>query len=151
MHHRNTERLIWIYDVHLIASGLSDAELERFAELAIGRRVAAVCASQLALARARFQTHLPERVLARLGEPRAAEPSEIYMRPSRRWHNELLSSLRDLDRPSARARLLREVLVPSPRYMLASYGFGAIGFVLLPALYVHRVVNGVWKILRGQK
>lgn len=151
MHHRNTERVIWIYDVHLIASGLSDAELDRFAELAIDKRVAAVCAGRLALARSRFRTRLPERAVARLGERRAPEPSEVYLRPARRWHHELLSSLRGLGRPSDRARLLREVLVPSPRYMLESYGFGAIGFVLLPALYLHRVINGVWKILRGRK
>ena len=151
MHHRNTDSLIWIYDVHLIASGLSDAELERFAELAIDKRVAAICAERLALARSRFRTRLPERVVARLGEPRALEPSEVYLRPSRRWHHELLSNLRGLGRSSERARLLREVLVPSPRYMLDSYGFGAIGYVLLPALYVHRVMNGVWKILRGRK
>jgi hypothetical protein len=151
MHHRNTDSLIWIYDVHLIASGLSDAELERFAELAIDKRVAAICAERLALARSRFRTRLPERVVARLGEPRALEPSEVYLRPSRRWHHELLSNLRGLGRSSERARLLREVLVPGPRYMLDSYGFGAIGYVLLPALYVHRIMNGVWKILRGRK
>ena len=151
MHHRNTECLIWIYDVHLIASGLSDDELERFAGLAIDKRVAAVCARWLALARSLFGTRLPERVVARLGEPRVPEPSEVYLRASRRWHHELLSNLRGLGRPTERAHLLREVLVPRPRYMLDSYGFGAIGYVLLPALYVHRVMNGVWKILRGRK
>lgn len=151
MHHRNTERAVWIFDVHLIASGLSDAEWDRFAALAIDKRVAAVCALRLALARSHFRTRLPGRVVAGLDEPRPPEPSEVYLRPSRRWHHDLLSSLRGLGRPSDRARLLREVLVPSPRYMLRSYGFGAMGFVLLPALYVHRVMHGVWRVLRGRK
>ena len=151
MHHRNTERLIWLYDIHLLVSRLSEAELERFAALAIDKRVAAICAHQLLLTRSRFHTSVPDRVMAKLARRRVAEPSAIYLRPSRRWHHELISSLRDLRRWRDRLRLLREVIVPSPRYMMEAYRVGALGLFLLPALYVHRVVYGAWKVVLGRK
>ena len=47
MHHRNLERLIWVYDIHLLASRLSAAELGRFADLAIAKEVGTICATNL--------------------------------------------------------------------------------------------------------
>jgi hypothetical protein len=151
MHHRNTERLIWTYDIHLLVSHLSDPEFDHFAALALGRRVAAICAHQLRAARARFDTKVPERVLRRLSSREVAEPSGIYLRSDRRWHHELASNVRGLGGWMDRLRLLREVLFPGARYMIATYALGPLGFVLLPGLYVHRGVYGAWKILRGRK
>ena len=87
MHHRNAIRTIWLHDIQLLASRLAGADLDRFAELAIERRVAAICASQLALAAARLGTAIPERLLARLQAQRSSEPSAVYLRPDRRWHH----------------------------------------------------------------
>ena len=153
MHHRNEERLIWLYDVHLLASQLSSSELERFTALALDKRVAAVCRHQLDLARWRFQTVIPERVLHALSTPPWLERSAEYLPRDRRWHHELLSSMRALPRWRDRAQLAREVLLPNSRYMLAAYGVGAgrRSVALLPALYVHRALYGTWKILRGWK
>lgn len=67
MHHRNVERLIWVYDIHLLASRLSAAELERFADLAVAKRVGAICAHELAIARARFWTSIPDHLTRRRG------------------------------------------------------------------------------------
>jgi Uncharacterised nucleotidyltransferase len=151
MHHRNAIRAVWLYDIHLLVSRLDDAELERFADLALARGVAAICASQLALASARFDTAIPDRVRRRLQSPGSAEPSAAYLRPTRRWHHELAANLRGHQRTPDRLRLLGEVLLPSPRYMLDSYGLGVLGNLLLPALYIHRICYGGWKILSGRK
>lgn len=151
MHHRNVERPIWVYDVHLLASRLSGPELDRFAELAIDRRVATICARQLALSRARLNTLVPEQVMARLSRPAALEPSSAYLQSGRRWHHDLWSGLGNLGRWSDRLRLLREVILPRPRYMLDAYRVGRMGVVLLPALYVHRTINGAWKVLTRRK
>jgi hypothetical protein len=151
MHHRNVERLVWLYDIHLLVSRLSDTELHDFAALADDRRVAAICARQLALTRARFHTPVPAPLMAGLASPRAPEPTGIYLRPARRWHHELVSNIRGLEGWADRLRLLREIVLPGPRYMMEAYSLPASGFVLLPAVYVHRCVYGVWKILRGRK
>jgi hypothetical protein len=152
MHHRNVERLIWAYDSHLLASRLSAAELGQFADLAIAKRLGAICAYQLALARSWFGTCIPDHVMLRLGSA-GDEPSAAYLEPGRRWHHEFVASVRGLRRWKDRLRLVSEVLVPGPRYMLDSYGVGgrAWGFALLPALYLHRTVRGIWKVLVGRK
>jgi hypothetical protein len=153
MHHRNVERLIWVCDVHLLASRLSDDDFARFAKLAVAKQVAAIAAHELSLARARLGTHVPDGVFATLKAHHRAEPSAAYLRPDRRWHDELASSLRGLQSWSERARLLREVLLPNPSYVLArSRTLGRpAGTALLPALYVRRLVRGVAKVLAGRK
>jgi hypothetical protein len=152
MHHRNVERLIWVYDIHLLASRLSAAEFQRFSDLAVDRGVGAICARQLAHARSRFGTRMPEGLLPRLAAVQS-EASAVYLRPGRRWHHEFASSVRGLPRWHDRIRLMREVLLPSPRYMLGAYGLTSrpVGLALLPALYVHRNVHGIWKVLVGRK
>jgi hypothetical protein len=153
MHHRNAERLIWMYDIHLLASRLGPIDFDRFAEMAVERRVAAICRQQLALVHRRFGTFVPAGVMTRLSARQAVETSEDYLHPGRRWHNELASSLRALPDSRDRRRLLSEVLFPSPRYMLNSYGFtpSSPASAVLPLLYVHRAVRGAWNILRGHK
>jgi hypothetical protein len=151
MHHRNDERFIWLYDIHLLASRLSGGDLERFAALAIDKQMAAICARQLRVTAARFGTAIPDRLMADLSERAGVEPSAAYLEPSRRWHHELASNLGALPRLRDRVRLLREVLFPSRGYMLIAYGLEPWGSILLPALYLHRCARGLWKVLAGEK
>jgi len=151
MHHRNTERLIWFSDVDLLVRCLLDEELRRFAALAISRQVAAICARQLSIAIDRFHTPVAADVIEMLTQAPAGEPTIVYLRPQRRWHQELLWNIRHQRRWNDRLRLLREVLFPNAQYMLDAYRVGARGAVLLPALYVHRCAYGAFKILMGRK
>ena len=153
MHHYNVERVLWIYDVHLLASRLSPDELDELARLARTKKVAGICAHQLRLAQTVFGCSVPEAVYASLTCDGEAEPSAAYLATGRRWHDELIASVRGLRSAGDRARLLREVLFPSPQYMLGAYGLHgkAVGPWLLPALYVHRNARGLWKIVSGQK
>lgn len=153
MHHQNIERLQWIYDIHLLASMLSDADFERFAEMALQKKMAAVCARGLRLSQQTFRTAVPEFALSRLVTPGEGEASAAYLASDRRWHDELVSILRSLPSWRDRLRHLREVLFPSPQYMLGAYNLNdhPLGTLLLPALYVHRNLHGVWKILVGRK
>ncbi len=151
MHHRRSQRLIWLYDIHLLMSQLSDGETERFANLAVDKRVAAICLHQIALTRERFGTSVPDRLAARLSARRTPEPSEIYLQPSRRWHHELASNVRGLPRLRDRIRLVREVLFPGPRYMLDAYRLRGCAVIALPMLYGHRLLNGLWNVMAGRK
>jgi hypothetical protein len=153
MHHRDLERLIWLYDIHLLASRVTASALDGLARLAVRKGVAAICAHELELAHARLGTRVPEPVLRALAAAGPAEPSAAYLEPERRWSDELVSNVRGLTRWSDRLRLLREVAFPSPGYMLRAYrldAFAAAG-ALLPALYVHRGLRGLWKVLRDRK
>jgi hypothetical protein len=153
MHHRNEARLLWIYDVHLLVTRLTTAELQRFAALALETRVATVCAHQLALARARFGTALPASVIDTLSTTSLPEASARYLLRERRWHHEMVASIRALPGWRDRVQLAREVLLPNRQYMLLAYDIpgGARGTAMLPALYAHRALYGAWKILIGRK
>ena len=152
MHHRNVSRTIWLYDIHLLASRLSACEFEQFTGLAVEKRVAAICARQLAIAATRFGTRVPDRVFAALASQKASEPSAAYLNPVRRWHHELIDNVRAREGWIDRLRLLREVLLPSPRYLVASHAqLGSFGYVLLPFLYLHRGLHGAWNVLTGRK
>jgi hypothetical protein len=153
MHHRNVERLIWTYDVHLLAARLSGAELDRFVNLVVLKKVATIVSHRLAVARALFDTSIPDRVTTGLAAPRPVERSAAYLHTGRRWHNELVSSLNGLPRWRDRLRLLREVLFPEPSYMLHTYGITirSTAVLVLPLLYVHRGIHGAWKVVSGRK
>lgn len=153
MHHRNQERLIWVYDVHLLTARLSRSDWQRFADSAIAKSVAAICRHAFQRAVDRLGTPVPGDVLLRLDAAAARrEPSAGYLETGRRWGDELKSSLRAL-RWRDRLRLVREVAFPAPRYMLAAYGVTGVRFgtALLPALYAHRGFRGLWKVLTGRK
>ena len=155
MHHRGVERPIWLYDIHLLASRLPPSAFEAFTALAVRKGVAAICAYELELARSRLGTRVPADALAELAARGrdAGEPSAEYLAPGRGWREELASNVRGLPRWSDRLRLLREVAFPAPRYMLRAYRLDGVaaGAALLPALYVHRGLRGLWQVLRSRK
>jgi hypothetical protein len=153
MHHRNDESLIWIYDVHLLASRLSEREFEQFTELAFAKHVSTICSHQLTVARKCLGTRIPVSAMTRLGAFNASEPSAAYLGPNRGWGDELISNMRGLPRWSDRLRLMREMALPGPTYVLKAYGFApsSPGAALLPALYLHRLFSFCWKTLAGRK
>jgi hypothetical protein len=153
MHHRNARSLVWIYDVHLLTAQLSAAQFDRFAELASEKQVAAICAHQLRLAARWMGSRLSDSAMRRLDAVGRTEPSAAYLRPDRGWGSELLSNLQGLASWRDRVRLLREVAFPSPAYVLKAYGVASSSpsAVLLPALYLHRLAAGSWKVIAGRK
>jgi len=153
MHHQNAARPLWMYDVHLLASSLTTLEWDTFVRDARRKKVTAVCVHGLRLAEAAFRTPLPDGLIDALASAGGNEPSAEYLASQRRWADELMSSVRGLPRLGDRARWMREVLFPRPQYMLGAYGLRGkpLGVWLLPALYAHRNLRGVWKILSGKK
>ena len=152
MHHRQAHSLVWVYDVHLLASRLSASQFDQFTDLALEKQVAAVCAHQLKLAARLMGTRLPDRRLRRLEAAGTSEASAAYLRPDRRWRDELVWNLQGLSTWRERARLLREVTFPSAGYVLQAYGIASpMGAALLPALYLLRLFTGGWKVITGRK
>jgi Uncharacterised nucleotidyltransferase/Transglutaminase-like superfamily len=152
MHHRDEERLIWLYDTHVIASAMDATAWSAFTALASAKAIAAVCAHGLALAHARLGAPLPPRVRADLDSAaRRPEPSAEYLAPHRGWRDEVASNLRALPDWRSRLRLLGEMAFPPPAYVRRVYSVdrSALGWLLLPALYAHRAVRGVWRNAGG--
>ena len=80
--------------------------------------MSAICAHQLNASRKWLGTRIPDSVITTLAAVHDQEPSAAYLRPNRRWSDELISSIGGLSRWGDRLRLLREVVLPDPTYML---------------------------------
>jgi hypothetical protein len=151
MHHQNEHRLLWVYDVHAIASTLDAAEWEALAHLAVERQVAAIVARGLEEARTIWATPVSDTVIWRLRQA-TSEASASYLAPGRGWWDEFVSNVSHLPSWRSRVQLLLEVAFPSRTYMSRAYGVsGPVGAALLPALYVHRLAAGARKLLLGRK
>jgi hypothetical protein len=143
-HHRNSDNLLWSYDIHLLASRLAAAEFERVAGIARRKQVAAICAGGLARAAAAFHTPVPAEIMAALDVQ--GEASAIYLGRAP-WRGDVrLSDLRTLPGVRAKLQLIREVALPSSAYILKEYD--ASSRLLIPALHVYRLARGTWRLLR---
>ncbi|HEY6508198.1 MAG TPA: nucleotidyltransferase family protein [Vicinamibacterales bacterium] len=141
-HHHDSREWLWLYDIHLLARGLSEEDWRDLVALARSRRVAALGARGLALAASRFGTPVPDFATGAWATD-GGEPSAVFLRDGLRPLARLRSDLAALGLAD-RLRLLRELVVPPPSYMRSAYGESA----WLPWQYVRRVVTGARKWTR---
>ena len=146
-HHVRAPRLVWRYDVHLLARSMNAAALDGFVRLARDRAMGAVSAHELAAARDAFGTR-PEvpvdELYARL-RPAAPEPSAAFLSPRGSRAGRLAMEVRWQPGWRDKIRLIGQHLFPSPTYMRAAYRHSRIGW--LPAQYAHRLIRGIGRWL----
>ncbi len=143
-HHPDFEKLVWVEDIHLLASRLGPSEWQMFVERATSGSVRAICRQGLTRARERFQTIVPADVLTALSD-RHDESSSIFLKEDLRPVDRLKADLKALG-PLSALRLLREHLFPPAEYIQAAYGVRRR--VWLPVYYAARMVSGVSKWMR---
>jgi hypothetical protein len=140
-HHPNAQRLIWHYDIHLLAAGLTPDEWETFTTLAIDRRVNRVCRRSLELAAHFFGTTVPARTIARLGTAANVDAATAaYLSPGRRQIHDAVWDFRALPSWVDRWRLVCQHLFPSAHYMRGVYA--PASSAPLPVLYARRAFRG---------
>ena len=138
-HHRDSEELLWIYDIHLIAEGLTDAGWSFIAATARRGRVKAICARGLALAMDYFGSPVPPDVMRGLVDG-GDEPSSIYLSKDLRLVDALMSEMRALSFRD-RLRLIAEHVCPPAEYMRRKYGLTSRRSLLF--FYARRFATGV--------
>lgn len=132
-------RLIWLYDVHLLAQILTAAQWEEFVRSAKEKGLCTICREILEQTSAAFHTELPAAVLSGLAVGR--EPIGIYLNSGalrRLWID--FQTLGDV---SSRATFVRELIFPHAAYMRDKYAGARVDW--LPWLYARRAVEGVFK------
>jgi hypothetical protein len=140
-HHRDATRLIWSYDIHLLAAGFDGAAWERLVTLSEERGVAAACLRGLDVATGAFGTPVPAAVRERLGAAAAAEGGlPAYAASGGRHITRVWSDMRAMRSWSGAVRLARQHLLPPARYMRDVYA--PESSAPLPALYVRRAWRG---------
>jgi len=145
-HHPGSRNLLWIYDLHVLAGRLRAAEMLRVQEIAGARGLGLVAADGLSLVRDCFGNRAIDPVIDALRARGANRDAARLIQGSWTQARVLRLDLDALPNWRARGRLLREHLVPPPRYMRARYGIRSN--LLLPGLYVWRVLLGAPKWLR---
>jgi hypothetical protein len=135
------ERLIWLYDIHLLANAMTAGEWREFAHLAGAKGMRRICLDGLARTHRALGTVCPDAVLEQLAAPATDELSSAYLRTGR-WRR-LVIDLRALATWRERATLLWELCFPPADYLLAKYQVR--NRWLLPWLYARRALAGVWK------
>lgn len=144
-HHGDSEELLWLYDIHLLARRLSASERAAFTDLAGERRMRAVSLKGLALADAAFGG-MDESWMAALRASGDPEPGAQFLGGGLRQVDILRADLAAMPRWHGRVELLRQHLFPSPTFMYERYRTQQR--VALPFLYVHRIVSGLPKWFR---
>lgn len=137
-------RLIWLYDLHLLGNQLSEAQWQEFCVLAERKGLQAVSLDGMQQATLAFHTRYPDFVIAALARPGPAEPAADYLNGGKlrqQWMDFCA-----LGTASRRLHFLRELVFPPPEYMRAKYGRRASGW--LPWLYLRRAAGGLRKAVQ---
>ena len=139
-HHFDTDHLLLLYDIVLLARGLTAGEWQDFCREAQARRLRAVCGRALGLAAQLFDLNVPESVGAAL-EPCDNEVSAAFVTAPMTRLRLLRSDLRALPSWRDRISLLYEHVVPSVQYLRQSAEGRSVAIV--PLMYVERLVRGL--------
>jgi hypothetical protein len=138
-HHQDRVNLLWLWDIHLIASRLSADEWDQVIGTALSSRTQAFCARGLSLASECFGTVVPDAL--RLANGTAAdEPGAAFLREGLRPVDVARADLAALTSWRSKLALLREHVCPPIAYMRTKYD--RCPPILLPLAYLHRIVRG---------
>lgn len=147
-HHPGDDRLIWLYDLDLIARRLNPAAWTRVVELAAASELGMILSESLDRARHVLGTPVPDAVLAgpRL-EPGGARAvaRAAFLAPHRPRARLVAQDFSMLPSWSARLKWAGQYLFPSPQYMRTVYAPASPW--PLPLLYARRVVRGAWRLI----
>lgn len=147
-HHFDSDRLIWLADIHLLRQRMPRAEHARFWQLAAEREVVGVCIRSIERANEWFgggEHDLARDFLEDATITRRERTGEYLHRDPRRLRV-LRAELVALRGWRARARRLRQLAFPPAAYMQAS--FGTRSRLALPWLYAFRAARGVARLFR---
>jgi hypothetical protein len=137
--YHDPDRLIWLYDIHLLAAGLDPAEWDEVTQLAQQKGLRAVCLEGMEHARACFHTRYPASVMAALARKGPEEQTARYLagnRLSQQWMDFVA-----LGSASRRLQWLGESFFPPASYMNGK--FPTQPRWMLPLLYLGRAIGGV--------
>ena len=147
-HHENSTRLIWLYDIHLLADGLQDRQWAQVHRLGGEKSICDVCATGMELAAeffgcsARTSNHVAAlRLLARERQ----ETSRAYLTARRGDLNRIVMDARHAGSLPKAIRVLAGHAFPDTEYMRRT--FGARGPVSLAGSYVYRAARGFRRLV----
>lgn len=135
------DRLVWLYDIHLLVNNFSEEEWEEFATLAEEKNICGSCMDSIEKTKLLFPINISKERLQGLIEGAKKERFKPHEK-LKRWEYYYLS-LKAVPGFRRKMQLLREHFLPSSNYIMEKYQ--TRNRLLLPFLYVHRVLTGLKK------
>lgn len=126
------DRLIWMYDIHLLAGGLDEGEWQEFLQLCARKSIATLCLDGLRASREMLGTPIPQEIeagLASLAAPESWQLDALDQGAVDRSHLAMLPW-------REKVAWLRRKLFPSPEFM--RYRYGVDGGGSLAGAYLRR-------------
>ena len=139
------DRLIWLYDINLLAQSFTSAQWESLVRRATEKGLCATTREGLERAEQCFFKRCPEEVridLSKTGEPVATYFDAGALRQT--WIDFLA-----IGATADRLRFGRELFFPPAAYMLSKYPEAHTAW--LPWLYARRAMGGLWNRLRHDR
>lgn len=137
-------RLIWLYDIHLLGRQFSEQQWQEFVTMAKAKALCGICLDGLQQTIEIFETVVPKSVIDQLTAGSKYENYSSAMGESRITME--LANLKALPGWKERIGLVKETVFPDANYMLKKYNTQH-KFLLL-YLYIKRAVGGMFKLFR---
>lgn len=137
------ERLIWIYDIHLLVAKMSKQELLEMATLASQKGVNHFCLQAIERAQQCIETPVPPAILTSL--QRVTEAHGLKARFDKSYLALILADLFELKGPKEKLGLISELLFPGADWLLNKYNKSSIAWT--PVLYIRYLGSGLFKRL----
>jgi hypothetical protein len=132
-------RLIWLYDIHLLISSMNDKLKLEFVAKAIHKNVQEACLDGLLAAQESLGTRISEEVIQGLRQP--AKPRGWAQKFRNSNLALLLDDFKSLGDAKSRLDLLRELFIPSSEALLTRYH--KVSRLWLPWLYFYHMLSGI--------
>lgn len=147
-HHFGHDRLIWLYDVRVLAERMTPDDWAAFVALAESRSIQGACAATLSVARDRLEARVPGDVVSRLRAASTQDSADAaFLDPQAAHVRRIVSDFRHVDGWTRRLRLARQHLFPPASYMRTVYA--PASDAPLWRLYLRRILRGSRRWLAG--
>ena len=138
------DRLIWLYDIHLLARSLTRAQWQEVLSEARQKGLSSVCLEGLQRARLHLHTSIPEFVSAALKKADKGERPATYLNGGHLRRAQM--DFAAIEGAANKLRFLRELVFPPASYMQTK--FHNASTFQMPWLYARRAAGGAMKRLR---
>ena len=115
-HHQREERLAWLYDIYLIASGLDESQWQALCKRAITHQLAALTLDGLKKIESLFDFSLPQTVHSELAM-QSEEPSQIFLQREMPEWRIAVYELRAISGINNKVRWIIENVLPNSAYV----------------------------------
>jgi len=148
-HHGNTSELLWLMDIHLLATAITAEQWNEFTREAESGGLRGVCALSLVSAVMCFGTEVPTGVETWLRKAERELPERVFLGRGVSPLGLLYSDWRAIGTWKGRLRLVKDHVYPARSYMVARYRPRHPW--LLPLLYGRRAFGGLRRwVMQGR-